>query len=224
MVGGFAFWGVTYVTETFEWSEGKASLTFGLLTAGMGIIGSVFGGWNLDRLRRGNSTSNTHNLEKALRLITTISILALPSAIMAFYLADYGPGFFFALLGFSEFLMFAAISPINSAIMWSVPFQYNPIAIAMSVVSTHALGDAISPFAIGGLLDATGDDYSLVMMLASGWLIWSVLGFSAGWAIAHKKAARSALLGYEVSSDAHIRELDPKTSAGYLVLGDDSIV
>jgi hypothetical protein len=66
-----------------------------------------------------------------------------------------------------------------------VPFELAPLACAMSVVVTHALGDAISPSILGSILDGTGDDWHLTMFLNVAWSCWAIIFWGAGWRYDH---------------------------------------
>jgi hypothetical protein len=61
----------------------------------------------------------------------------------------------FALAFVAEVLLFMNTAPINAAIVNSVPPSYRAFAIGLSNLTLHALGDAISPTAIGAVADAS---------------------------------------------------------------------
>lgn len=208
VVGGFAYWGVEYSQKALHFSEGTAGAVFGSITAVMGIVGTAFGGWLLDHLRAHSPHNMAHSLTLAVYSVFVISVIAMPAAVLAFAMQPVGRGMTLTLLAVSEFAIFACLSPINSAIMWSVPFRYNPIAIAMSVVSTHVLGDATSPIIVGAILDRTHNNWNVSMMLCSLWLGWSVLLFFLAWRIAvrREERARLAELGEDDTDSSSVYE------------------
>lgn len=51
---------------------------------------------------------------------------------------------------FAELCVFVSLTPVNSAIMWTQPEpRLRPLALAISTMTIHLLGDAASPTLIG---------------------------------------------------------------------------
>jgi len=75
----------------------------------------------------------------------------------------------------AQLCMFLSTGPINAAILNLVSPIERASAIALSVFVIHALGDAISPYLIGAISDASSLDQAVkivpVAILVSG-LIW----------------------------------------------------
>jgi hypothetical protein len=67
------------------------------------------------------------------------------------------PVTFFIAIGFCELALFASVSPINAAVMLSVPAAVRANAMAFSIFAIHLLGDMISPWLIGKTSKSFGD-------------------------------------------------------------------
>jgi len=203
VTGAFGFYGIQYVQKRLNISNDVAGMSFGGLTAICGLFGTGFGGWLLDRTRRNHasyprtvnkeandeSPDNDEAIETALRIVFALSFCAFPLCLLPFLNLFSGPVAFFVFIGMGEFLLFACFAPINSAILWSVPFRYSGLAVALSAVGLHVLGDAISPPILGKLLDRTSDNWNLSMFLIALWLGWSVLFFCFGWRLSKRNVA-----------------------------------
>jgi len=96
--------------------------------------------------------------------------------------------YFFTFFVVAEFILFATASPINSAVIWAVPFRLAPLACSLSIMFIHILGDAVSPAIVGAVLDATQNNWRLTMTLTTCWLLWSVLFWAWAWRTAEAKA------------------------------------
>jgi hypothetical protein len=193
--GSFAYFGVQYLQNRLNMDVDIAGISFGALTVFTGLVGTAGGGYLLDRLRTG-LPDGPHAMAIAFKMMTILGVLAAPCCFLCFTLD--GPAWFYVFLGLGELAFFACLSPANSAILWAVPFDLAPLACAMSVVFTHALGDAISPSIIGMILDGTNDNWSLTMFLNVCWSGWSIVcwGFGWRWSVQQaKEQDRQPLLG-----------------------------
>eukprot|EP00467_Chlorarachnion_reptans_P004752 CAMPEP_0114520764 /NCGR_PEP_ID=MMETSP0109-20121206/19799_1 /TAXON_ID=29199 /ORGANISM="Chlorarachnion reptans, Strain CCCM449" /LENGTH=481 /DNA_ID=CAMNT_0001701769 /DNA_START=253 /DNA_END=1695 /DNA_ORIENTATION=+ len=186
VVGAFAYWGIEYVEKALHLDESTATLSFGGLTVFTGIFGTATGGIMLDRLRQRASESVSNPqietkiaIEKATMLMFVCGLLSLPIVVLGIGLNH--PAGFFPLVGAGEYLIFMCLTPINSTVVWITPYQVAPLALALSVMANHLLGDAISPIIIGGLLDQTNNDWRTVFVLMAFWLVWPILFWFPAW-------------------------------------------
>eukprot|EP01006_Ploeotia_vitrea_P047213 TRINITY_DN67105_c1_g16_i1.p1 TRINITY_DN67105_c1_g16~~TRINITY_DN67105_c1_g16_i1.p1 ORF type:complete len:548 (-),score=243.37 TRINITY_DN67105_c1_g16_i1:267-1910(-) len=193
MVGGFAYWGVTYAQKQLHFSETQAGSVFGGVSVVAGLVGTAAGGAVLDKMRGRFVNNQPRSLEVAIKLCYYLTIAAMPVVLLAFVFPSDMRALIMFLILIGETLLFMTISPINSAILWGVPDQLRPMAMALSVVFTHALGDAISPVVMGRMLDSTNDNWNLVMFCTSLWLIWTVISWGWGYRLAAKVAQRHDL-------------------------------
>lgn len=184
VLGGVAYFGVRYLVDNFHFSVGQAGSYFGGITVVVGVLGSLFGGWLCDYIRRGKNKA--HATAVTMKLAFCLISVAFPLCIMSFLKND--PTYFFTIFVVAEFILFATASPINSAVIWAVPFRLAPLACSMSIMFIHILGDAISPAIIGAVLDATRQNWTLTMSLNTFWLLWSVMFWGWAWRAAEAKA------------------------------------
>lgn len=183
VLGSVAFFGVRYLMENFNFSVGEAGSYFGAITVVVGVVGSFAGGWMCDVFRKGKNKA--HATATTMKLAFMLMSIAFPLCLLAF--AKNDPVYFFVFFIMSEFLLFATASPINSVVIWAVPFRLAPLACSLSIIFIHVLGDAISPAIIGAVLDAT-KNWRLTMTVNTCWLCWSVLFWGLAWRAASKRA------------------------------------
>jgi len=120
-----------------------------------------------------NVRDRIESIVAAERVILWCNFLSIPFAVMAFALP--GTTAFFLCLLVAEFLLFASFSPVNNTILWSVPFQLAPQGMALSVIITHVLGDALSPSVIGAMNNAMRKRHVMIvtaLFLVPAQLIW----------------------------------------------------
>jgi sugar phosphate permease len=184
VLGSVAYFGVRYLMENFHFTVGQAGSYFGGITVIVGVLGSLFGGWLCDYIRRGKNKA--HATAVTMKLAFVLISVAFPLCLLSF--VKNTAVWFFTVFVVAEFILFATASPINSAVIWSVPFRLSPLACSLSIMFIHILGDAISPAIIGALLDATKQNWTLTMTLNTLWLIWSVLFWAWAWQAAERKA------------------------------------
>lgn len=185
VIGVAAYFGVSYLQHVLGFSVGAAASYFGACTVFTGIVGTWCGGWMLDLMRAtiDQHMSGTYkrllSIQAALKLMTLLTLCALPCVLVAFWFAD--PIIFFTSFVLGELLMFGCSSPVNSVVIWAVPFRLSPLAISLSIVTIHLFGDASSPVIFGAVLDATHGDWQATMFGHGLWLVWSVVFWAWGW-------------------------------------------
>lgn len=212
VTGAFAVYGKEYVVEALGYKDGEAGALFGGTTAVCGIVGTAAGGIFVDRLRNqkpdviagaepddltvaagGGASAERARQDRNLVLVCTVvlifSTLCWPAGVLAFVMGSLHRGFFFLFLAVSMIFLFAALTPINNAILWCTPYRLNPLALALSVVVTHLLGDALSPVLVGALHDRTRA-WNETMIIASSWLAFSVFFFALALYYAQVRARR----------------------------------
>eukprot|EP00466_Bigelowiella_natans_P008879 jgi/Bigna1/77555/fgenesh1_pg.48_\ len=200
VVGGFAYWGIEYVQGALQLSESTATLSFGSLTVLTGVFGTATGGILLDYLRRKAMKPGTPRkletkiaAEKATMLLAICSVLSLPCVVIGIGINH--PAGFFPMVGLGEFLIFMCLTPINSTVVWITPYEVSPLALAISVLSNHLLGDAISPIIIGEILDYTNRNWRTTFVLMAFWLIWPILLWIPAWSYARSQLRQAEAVG-----------------------------
>jgi MFS transporter, Spinster family, sphingosine-1-phosphate transporter len=188
-VGGFGYWGPTYLVRRFGdagLSLASANLGMGLVTVLGGALGTAIGGVMGDRAVRpapadGDPTpyrsapaSPTPPVDPAaeardterrvsmlLRVCALGSAIGAPLSFLAFF--AWSPLTFFVAFFLAEVAIFLSTSPVNAAILASVPPQIRASAMAVSIFGVHLLGDLWSPPGVGVLADLTS--LSLAMLI-----------------------------------------------------------
>lgn len=101
---------------------------------------------------------------------------------------------FFAVLALGCFFIFMCTAGINLVIAWSVPSQYRPMGLALSIIMLHGLGDVPSPIIIGHLADTTNPGYTLRLTLS--WLAVAVFFWLAGYVFSKRAVLRLPSVKY----------------------------
>jgi MFS transporter, Spinster family, sphingosine-1-phosphate transporter len=146
--GGMADWFPTFLSRHRGMTLAEAASLVGTVTVIGGLAGTACGGLLADTLRR-------HTRQPYLAL----SGLSMVPATLCAALALVVPGhtaIVAAIFGAQFFLWFYN-GPINALIANSVPSSMVARAFAVSILSIHLFGDAISPPIIGAISDATGN-------------------------------------------------------------------
>ena len=178
-LGGMAFWMPSFLERERGFTHDEATVRFGAIVVVTGFLGTFAGGWLGDKLLR-------YTKQAYLWLSGVTTLLAAPFALLAFRLHD--SSLILGALFVAEVLIFASTGPVNSAIVNVVAPDMRASAVALSILTIHALGDVPSPPLIGLLSDASslGEAVLLVpaMVVVSGaiWCAAAWLGGKRGWA------------------------------------------
>jgi MFS family permease len=145
-LGGLAFWAPAFLERIRGMSRTDATVQFGLIVVGTGLIGTFAGGWAGDYFLK-------RSREAYLLVSGWATLAAAPAALVAF-LSPHRPIYMSAIV-VTELLLFASTGPINSAIVNVVAPNERATAVALSILCIHLFGDVPSPPLIGALSDAT---------------------------------------------------------------------
>ncbi len=177
-VGGMSFWAPRYLAE--ERGAGtlkEVNWTFGLIMVITGLTATVSGGWVADRLRK--------KFRGAYLLVSGLSMLiAFPLTIAMLYVPFPACWIVIAL---ALFFLFFNTGPSNTVIANVTSPAVRTTAFAMSILTIHALGDAISPLVIGRMKDLSGGKLSPGFMLVA----MTVLVSGIVWTIGTKFVAKA---------------------------------
>lgn len=152
-VGGIAFWMPEYVhvfrnggSPSDTQGLAHVNLIFGGLTVTTGIVATLFGGWLADRLRT--------RIRGAYLVVSGCAmLLCFPFLVATLFIPfPYAWG----TLGLAMFFLFMNTGPSNTVLANVVHPSVRATAFAINIFVIHALGDAISPFIIGTMFDASG--------------------------------------------------------------------
>jgi MFS transporter, Spinster family, sphingosine-1-phosphate transporter len=153
-LGGFTAWAAAFLSWRprplcLELAAGNSA--FGSITVITGLLGTALGGVIASRVPGADRAA------ASLKVCAWSSAAAAPLALAALLMPSSN-GFFLA-LGAAELAIFASVSPINAAVLLSVPPAIRASAMAASIFTIHLLGDLISAPAIGYISDAFHDSH-----------------------------------------------------------------
>ncbi|HZN95537.1 MAG TPA: MFS transporter [Myxococcales bacterium] len=145
-IGGLGYWMPTFMETERAMKPGQAGVVFGAVTLVAGLLGTVLGGVlgdRADRRRPGGGLwiSGVTMVAAAPIMFLTATVDGLPLIFGLAFVAQVG--------------LFLNTGPINAAIVNAVPPSYRAFAIGLSNLTLHALGDAVSPYLIGKVADAS---------------------------------------------------------------------
>jgi predicted MFS family arabinose efflux permease len=167
-LGGFSAWAPKYLFQTLHMDLHTADFWFGAVLVVAGLLATFVGGWLGDRWP-GQDRARAN-----LRVCAVTCAAAVP--LSAACLAAGSPLAFFVAIFFAEFALFLSTSPINVALLQSVPLELRASAMAGSIFAIHLLGDMISPPLVGAISDATHSlatgMWLLPVAIAIGALTW----------------------------------------------------
>jgi MFS family permease len=104
-----------------------------------------------ERAAEAESRRDRRSANALLRVCAIGSLVGAPLAFVCFPSPSvFG---FFGVVAFCEVFLFLSTSPINAIILKSVPTHLRASAMALSIFSTHLLGDLWSPTFVGFLMD-----------------------------------------------------------------------
>mmetsp|Transcript_11542 Transcript_11542/g.32032 ORF Transcript_11542/g.32032 Transcript_11542/m.32032 type:complete len:289 (+) Transcript_11542:3-869(+) len=153
MMGVYAYWGPKAGQAMYPDVEkyGSADTVFGLVTVIAGIIGTMLGGFLLDKA--GVSVAASLLLCAVMTLLGCISLLA------TLFFSHTVESFILAMtLGL--ILIFSIQGPINIVAMWTTPYILRPFACALYTVSIHVFGDVPSAPIAGMVHDRLYNTYN----------------------------------------------------------------
>jgi MFS family permease len=169
-MGGFQFWGQSYLETVFGMTSKQAGGYLAGLIAVAGIVSTFAGGFAATAWRKRNPAAYALTLGLS-------TLAAAPFAAWAFL-----GGTRFALLsGLSAaiLLLFLGTGPVNTLIVETVPVNLRASAMALSIFMIHLFGDFWSPEILGHLSDWFGLGRAVLVLplaLLVGGGLWLGLG------------------------------------------------
>ncbi|KAG0562247.1 hypothetical protein KC19_9G130000 [Ceratodon purpureus] len=141
VLGSYAYWGPKAAQAIFNMQN--ADVVFGGVTILCGIVGTYCGGVFLDYIG-----STLRNSFKLLAVATAMGAIACSVAFLSQNLIT-----FFIFLAVGEFFLFSVQGPVNFVSLRSVSPNLQALAMAMSTVCIHVLGDVPSAPIVGAIQD-----------------------------------------------------------------------
>jgi len=149
VLGAAVLWFPTLLQRRFALSESKAGLISGGVLVFAGIIGTLGGGWLADRL--------LPRLPSARLLVTACAFLA-SAPVLALALLAPTLGLCVPLFFLGGILLQAYNGPFSALMQDVVAPELRAVAVALSLIVAHLLGDAFSPALVGGFSDMLNHD------------------------------------------------------------------
>lgn len=178
-LGGLAVWTPAFLERVRGLPREEATVSFGAIVFGTGLVGTFLGGWLGDYCLRW--TKNAY-----LWVCGISTLLAAPVTLLALTHPD--KRVYFPAMAIGEILIFASTGPVNSAIVNLVAPRERATAVALSILVMHLLGDVPSPPLIGAISDMSSLARAFLIVplavLVSG-IIWTF----AAWRGEHQSAA-----------------------------------
>ncbi|CAM0903699.1 unnamed protein product [Alopecurus aequalis] len=141
VIGAYSYWGPKAGQDIYKMAS--ADLMFGGITIVCGIVGTLAGGFILDKI---DST-----ISNAFKLLSGATFLGAIFCFSAFcFKSLYG---FIPFFSVGELLVFATQAPVNYICLHCVKPSLRPLSMAMSTVSIHIFGDVPSSPLVGLLQD-----------------------------------------------------------------------
>ncbi len=145
-MGGLAYWMPAFLERVRGIPRDQATVSFGAIVVVTGFAGTFVGGWLGDHCMR-------HSRQAYLWVSAAATLLAVPFVWAA--LTTVSPSGYLISMVIAQLLMFLSTGPINAAIVNLVLPTQRASAVALEVFAIHLLGDAISPYLIGAVSDAS---------------------------------------------------------------------
>jgi len=145
-MGGLAYWMPAFLERIRGISPEKSTLQFGEIVVVTGFLGTFIGGWLGDYCARYS--------QQAYLLVSAVATL-LAAPFVWFALTTPSSAAYLVCMVIAQLLMFLSTGPINASIVNLVLPTQRASAVALEVFAIHLLGDAISPYLIGAVSDAS---------------------------------------------------------------------
>jgi MFS family permease len=145
-MGGLAYWMPAFLERVRGISPEKSTFQFGEIVVITGFLGTFIGGWLGDYCAR---------YSKSAYLIVSAVATLVAAPFVWFALTTASSTSYLVCMVIAQLLMFLSTGPINASIVNLVLPTQRASAVALEVFAIHALGDAVSPFLIGAVSDAS---------------------------------------------------------------------
>ncbi|KAF3669842.1 putative sphingolipid transporter spinster -like protein 3 [Capsicum annuum] len=166
VIGAYSYWGPKAGYNIYRMKN--ADMMFGGITVVSGILGTLAGGFVLDRM--------TSTISNAFKLLSAATLLGAIFCFAAFCFKSLYA--FIALFAIGQMLVFATQGPVNYVCLHCVKPSLRPLSMAMSTVSIHIFGDVPSSPLVGVVQDrinnwrVTALMLTTILFIASG--IWFI--------------------------------------------------
>ncbi len=145
-MGGLAYWMPAFLERVRGISPEQSTFQFGEIVVVTGFLGTFIGGWLGDYCAK---------YSKQAYLLVSAAATLLAAPFVWFALTTASATAYLVCMVIAQLLMFLSTGPINASIVNLVLPTQRASAVALEVFAIHLLGDAISPYLIGAVSDAS---------------------------------------------------------------------
>jgi MFS family permease len=175
-IGALGFWAPTFLVRRYGLPLATAGIVAGGATVVGGAGGTAIGGIWADLVaRRKPGRAEGDRVRDHLRISAIGSAIATP--IMLLSLLAPTAGIAILVFFFAEIAVFLCTSPINAAVLHSVPTEVRASAMAISIFAIHLFGDLWSPPLVGALADRFPIQWAMTILpvaVAGSAIVWWV--------------------------------------------------
>ncbi|XP_058217598.1 probable sphingolipid transporter spinster homolog 2 [Rhododendron vialii] len=165
VLGAYSYWGPKAGYGIYQMKN--ADMIFGGVTMVCGIVGTLAGGFVLDKM--------TSTISNAFKLLFAATFIGAALCFSAFCFKSLYV--FIALFTVGELLLFGTQGPVNFICLQCVQPSMRPISMAMSVVAIHVFGDVPSAPLVGVLQDYLKDWRKTTLILTSILFLAAIIWF-----------------------------------------------
>ncbi|KAL3538745.1 hypothetical protein ACH5RR_002111 [Cinchona calisaya] len=165
VIGSYSYWGPKAGYNLYHMNN--ADIMFGGITVVSGILGTIAGGFLLDRM--------TSTISNAFKLLSGVTFVGAIFCFAAFCFKSLYA--FMALLAIGELLIFATQGPVNFVCLHSVNPNLRALSMAMSTVAIHIFGDVPSAPLVGVFQDRVKNWRTTALVLTSIFFIAAAIWF-----------------------------------------------
>ena len=191
VIGALSFWAPVDFAAMLDMSIEQSTKAIGIITFFCGILGTGFGGWALDYWKKGKSSRKEQAVLASLEICVVFTSVSIALGVLSILMRQAVPSL--ALLALSNFFLFSTSAPINACLLSVAPPALRSLAMAMSILLMHLLGDLPSPFLLGWLTEALGGEVRVGLLCLLSWLCWTVMFWSFGAVLARRQVTELKL-------------------------------
>jgi MFS transporter, Spinster family, sphingosine-1-phosphate transporter len=145
-MGGLAYWMPAFLERIRGIPRAQATVSFGAIVVITGFVGTFIGGWLGDYCAK---------YSKQAYLLVSAAATLIAAPFVWFALTASSNTTYLICMVIAQLLMFLSTGPINASIVNVVLASQRASAVALEIFAIHLLGDAISPYLIGAISDAS---------------------------------------------------------------------
>jgi MFS transporter, Spinster family, sphingosine-1-phosphate transporter len=168
---GYAAWIPSFFVRDHGFDVAQAGYLFGLAALVGGMTGSLLGGVQADRFR-------ARRLAGELDLSAAVAVIAVPLVVLVLATDRLSLLVTGGILG--PVAIYAFFPPLQTVLTEIVPQRRLGLAYAINILFLAGIGQALGPFVVGRVSDATGSLVSGLYIATAAMGVASVLAFAAG--------------------------------------------